>query len=122
MNCLLAYGYNVLNSTARKHMCVKEFVDGINSSNTSIEAKLGTVLQSVRGTKQFWFLKKSDVIAPTLFLTFLSTALQILMLIFIRLMKLLKIILQANSAQRVPFLCHGNFPKNSEISFDGPFK
>ena len=41
-----------------------------------IEANLSTVLQSVRGTKQFWFLKKSDVMAmireygsPTLFLT-----------------------------------------------------
>ena len=69
--------YNVLNSTAKRHMSVKEFVDGINSSDTSIEANLGTVLQSVRGTKQFWFLKKSNVMAmvreygpPTFFLTF----------------------------------------------------
>ena len=53
--------YNVLNSTARKHLSVKEFVNGVNSCDTSIEANLGTVLQSVRGTKQFWFLKKSDV-------------------------------------------------------------
>jgi len=69
--------YNVLNSTDRKHICVKDFVVGINSSDASIEANLGTVLQSVRGTKQFWFLKKSDVMAmvreygsPTFFLTF----------------------------------------------------
>ena len=69
--------YNVLNSTGRKHMCVKEFEDGIRSSDASIKANLETVLQSVRGTKQFWFLKKSDVMvmvreygSPTFFLTF----------------------------------------------------
>ena len=69
--------YNVLNSGGRKHICVKDFVQGINESDPSIEANLATVLQSVRGTKQFWFLKKSDVMAmvreygsPTFFLTF----------------------------------------------------
>ena len=69
--------YNVLNSTRKRHLSVKQFVDGINSSDAGIEANLSTVLQSVRGTKQFWFLKKSDVMAmirefgpPTLFLTF----------------------------------------------------
>ena len=69
--------YNVLNSTSKEHLSVKQFVDGINSSDAGIEANLSTVLQSVRGTKQFWFLKKSDVMAmireygsPTLFLTF----------------------------------------------------
>ena len=39
-------------------MSVKDFVEGINESDVSIEANLATVLQSVRGTKQFWFLKK----------------------------------------------------------------
>ena len=39
-------------------MSVKDFVEGINESDASIEANLATVLQSVRGTKQFWFLKK----------------------------------------------------------------
>ena len=58
--------YNVLKSSSRKSHTVKQFVDGINSS-----------LQSVRGTKQFWFRQKGDVLAmirefgcPTLFLTF----------------------------------------------------
>ena len=68
--------YNALNSTNKRHLSIKQFVDGVNSSDTVIEANLSTVLQSVRGTKQFWFLKKSDVMAmireygsPTLFLT-----------------------------------------------------
>ena len=69
--------YNVLNSTSRRHQTVKQFVDGINGSDASIEANLCTVLQSVRGTKQFWYCQKGDVLAmirefgcPTLFLTF----------------------------------------------------
>ena len=66
-----------MNSRSKTHLSVKQFVDGINNSDAGIEANLSTVLQSVRGTKQFWFLKKSDVIAmirefgsPTLFLMF----------------------------------------------------
>ena len=69
--------YNVLNSTSRRHQTVKQFVDGINGSDASIEVNLCTVLQSVRGTKQFWYRQKGDVLAmirefecPTLFLTF----------------------------------------------------
>ena len=52
--------YNVLKSSSRSHT-VKQFVDGINSSDAGIEANLSTVLQSVRGTKQFWFCQKGDV-------------------------------------------------------------
>ena len=68
--------YNALNSTNKRHLSIKQFVDEVSSSDTMIEANLSTVLQSVRGTKQFWFLKKNDVMAmirengsPTLFLT-----------------------------------------------------
>ena len=67
--------YNVLNSTSRRHLSVKQFVDAVNSYDAGMEANLSAVLQSVRGNKQFWFLKKSDVMAmirefgsPTLFL------------------------------------------------------
>ena len=45
--------YNALNSTSRKHLSVQQFVNGVNSSDAGIEANLSTVLQSVRGTKQF---------------------------------------------------------------------
>ena len=68
--------YNVLKSSSRKSHTMKQFVDGINSGDTGIEANLSTVLQSVRGTKQFWFRQKGDVMVmirefgcPTLFLT-----------------------------------------------------
>ena len=57
--CELSSGiYNVLKSSSRRSHTVKQFVDGINSSDAGIEANLSTVLQSVRGTKQFWFRRK----------------------------------------------------------------
>ena len=43
--------YKVLKSSSRRSHMVKQFVDGINSSDAGIEANLSTVLQSVRGTK-----------------------------------------------------------------------
>jgi len=50
--------YNVMKSTGRNGMSVKDFLAGLNSSDKQIEANLSTMLQSVRGTKQFWFLRK----------------------------------------------------------------
>ena len=68
--------YNVLKSSSRRSHTVKQFVDGINSGDTGIEPNLSTILQSIRGTKQFWFCQKGDVMVmirefscPTLFLT-----------------------------------------------------
>lgn len=55
--------YNVMNSTGKRHLSVKQCVDGINGSDAGIEANLSTVLQSVRGTKQLWYFKKSDVMS-----------------------------------------------------------
>ena len=73
---VLSGKYNAFDSTSKSHQSVKQFVDGINSFDAGIEANLSTVLQSIKGTKQFWFRKKSDVMAmireygsPTLFLT-----------------------------------------------------
>jgi len=47
-----------MKSTGRNGMSVKDFLSGINSSDKQKEANLLKMLQSVRGTKQFWFLKK----------------------------------------------------------------
>ena len=61
----------------RRDLTVKQFLDHINRCDVSTEASLLTVFQSVRGTKQFWYLKKCEVMAmireydfPTLFTTF----------------------------------------------------
>jgi len=66
--------YNVMKSTERNGMSVKDFLAGLNKQ---IEANLSTMLRSVRGTKQFWFLEKSDLMCmirehghPALYLTF----------------------------------------------------
>jgi len=65
-----------INLTGKKHLSVKQFMEGINSSDSNTEANLYTILQSIRGTEQFWYQKKSDVMAmvreygsPTFFLT-----------------------------------------------------
>ena len=53
--------YNVLKNTGRHGTSVKDFLKGVDSSNKQTEANLSTMFQSVRRTKQFWFLKKSDL-------------------------------------------------------------
>ena len=45
--------YNVLKTTGKHGMSVKDFLDGVNSSNKQMEANLTTMFQSVRGTKQY---------------------------------------------------------------------
>lgn len=69
--------YNVLKTTGKHGMSIKDFLKGVDSSNKEMEANLSTMFQSVRGTKQYWFLKKSDLNCmirehgpPSLFLTF----------------------------------------------------
>ena len=69
--------YNVLKSTGKGKMPVREFLAGVSKSDESIEANLSTIFQSVRGTKQYWFHRSSELKcmlreygSPTLFITF----------------------------------------------------
>ena len=69
--------YNLLKSTRRQSMSVSMLLDQVNSSDEHLESHLCTMLQSVRGTKQYWFVRQSDLRcmirewgSPTLFLTF----------------------------------------------------
>ena len=69
--------YNLLKSTRRQHMSVRSLLDKVETSDEHLEANLYTMLQSVRGTKQYWFLRQSELKcmiwewgSPTLFLTF----------------------------------------------------
>ena len=77
MRELSAGVYNLLKSTRRHPMSVSMFLDSVEASNEHLEANLSTMLQSVRGTKQYWFLRPSELKcmirewgSPTLFLTF----------------------------------------------------
>ena len=74
MRELSAGVYNLLKSTRRQAMSV---LDSIEVSDERLEANLCTMLQSVRGTKQYWFVRNSELKymirewgSPTLFLTF----------------------------------------------------
>ena len=58
-------------------MTVGSLLSNVQRNDEHLEANLSTMLQSVRGTKQYWFLRKSELRcmirewgSPTLFLTF----------------------------------------------------
>ena len=77
MRELSAGVYNLLKSTRRQSMSVSMLLDQVNSSDEHLESHLCTMLQSVRGTKQYWFIRHSELKcmirewgSPTLFLTF----------------------------------------------------
>ena len=70
--------FNMLRSGKHQHgLTVQQFLNGVSSSCENVEANLSTVLNSVRGTKQYWFMRNSELKCmirewgtPTLFLTF----------------------------------------------------
>ncbi len=70
--------YNLLKSGRNgRGMTVDRFLSRVNTSNEDVEANILTIFMSVRGTKQYWFLRNSELKCmvrewgtPTLFLTF----------------------------------------------------
>ena len=69
--------YNMLKNTRQQAMTVATLLSQVNSCNEQLEANLSTMLQSVRGTKHYWFRRQSELKCiirdhgpPTLFLTF----------------------------------------------------
>ena len=70
--------YNTLKSGSRvRHgITARDFLERVESSNEHVEANLNTIFQSVRGSKQYWFKRRSEVLcmirewgSPALFLT-----------------------------------------------------
>ena len=58
-------------------MTASSLPSNVQSNDEQLEANLCTMLQSVRGTQQYWFVRKSELKcmiheygSPTLFLTF----------------------------------------------------
>ncbi|KAL5505298.1 hypothetical protein EMCRGX_G006706 [Ephydatia muelleri] len=51
--------YNVLKTTSKGKVPVREFLSRVSNSDELVEANLSTIFQSVRGTKQYWFHKRS---------------------------------------------------------------
>ena len=71
---LAAGVYNLLKGRRQHVMPVGEFMDRVSNSDEDVEANLSTVFQSVRGSKQYWFLRRSEALcmlreygSPTLF-------------------------------------------------------
>ena len=52
--------YNVLNTGMFCDTTVSALLNDINNSDLALELNLTTLLQSIRGTKQYWFMHKSD--------------------------------------------------------------
>ena len=76
MRELAAGVYNLMKGTHQHAMPVGEFMDRVSNSEQDVEANLSTVFQSVRDSKQYWYLHHSEVLCtvrefgpPTLFLT-----------------------------------------------------
>ena len=76
MRELSAGVYNLLKGTRQQAMPVQIFMDKLCKSDHDVEANLSTVFQSMRGSKQYWFLRSSELRcmlcewgSPTLFLT-----------------------------------------------------
>ena len=69
--------YNILNCRKMQPMSVSELLSRVETSDDTLEANLCTMLQSVRGTNQYWFTRQSELRcmirewgSPTFFLTF----------------------------------------------------
>ena len=70
--------FNMLRSGKHQHgLTVQQFLNGVSSSCENVEGNLSTVFNSVRGTKQYWYMRNSELKCmirewgtPTLFLTF----------------------------------------------------
>ena len=68
--------YNTLKKSSSVPQAVSNLLRSVESNDEHLESSLSTVLQSVRGTKHYWYLKKSDLNcmfrnwgSPTFFVT-----------------------------------------------------
>ena len=61
MRELSAGVHNLLKTTRRHPMSVSMFVNSVEASNEHVEANFSTMFQSVHGTKQYWFLRQSEL-------------------------------------------------------------
>ena len=69
--------YNLMKRTEHQRMSVQLFLDKVSHADELVEANVSTIFQSIRGTKQYWFLRSNELRCmlrewgtPTLFLTF----------------------------------------------------
>ena len=61
MRELQAGVYNLLKGTQQHAMPVGQFIDRVLGCDDEVEGNLSTILQSVRGSKQYWFQCNSEL-------------------------------------------------------------
>ena len=61
MRELAAGVYNLIKGTQQHALPVGEFMDRLSASDEDVEANLSTVFTNMRVTKQYWFLKRSEI-------------------------------------------------------------
>ena len=61
MRELSAGVYNLLKGTHQQAVPVGVFLDRLSKSDQDLEANLSTIFQSVRGSRQYWFLRSSEL-------------------------------------------------------------
>ena len=66
--------YRLLNTVKGGTMTAAQFIDGVNTNGEHLEKRLLTMMQSVRGTNQYWYLRRSEV--KRILLSFLHLAVQ----------------------------------------------
>ncbi len=53
--------YNLLKRTEQHRMPVESFLAKVSKSDEDMEANLSTIFASVRGSRQYWYLRNSEV-------------------------------------------------------------
>ena len=69
--------YNIMRSTSSAHMTATALLTHVNSKDKELESNLNTMFETMRGTKQYWYFRRSKLNcmireygSPTFFLTF----------------------------------------------------
>ena len=110
--------YNLMKRTEHQRMSVQLFLDKVSHADESVEANVSTIFQSIRGTKQYWFLRYSELRCmlrewgtPTLFLTFSCAEYESPEIgsYLKKLIRYLTAIQLGNCAVKIPFQCLGSF-------------
>ena len=114
--------YNLMKRTVHQRMSVQLFLDKVSHADESVEANVSTIFQSIRGTKQYWFLRSSELRCmlrewgtPTLFLTFSCAEYESPEIgsYLKKLIRYLTAIQLGNCAVKIPYQCLGSFLKSS---------
>ena len=111
--------YRLLNTVKGGPMTAAQFIDGANTNGEYLEKRLLTMMQSVHGTNQYWYLRSEvkrmigEYGSPTFFLTFSCSeySSQDIKQYLHKVNDVpTHLIILANFALKIPYLFLGSFP------------